>query len=76
MFSLGTRLRPETRGAQPPVAVATDENTFLAAALAAALVEYRRYVQQGSPPSSSEGETAWRTVARVERLMGQAALGR
>ncbi len=75
MFSLGTMLKAERHEAQRSVAAATDEDTFLAAALAATLVEYRRHVQQQDPPPAPKS-THWRTVARVEGLMGSAPFGR
>ncbi len=75
MFSLGTVLdRTETLESRRPVAM--DENALLAAALAATLVEYRRYVQQRSAPDRPEVGAHWRTVARVERLAGPAPFGR
>lgn len=45
------------------------EDPFLVAALAAALVEYRRNVQQGKGPGISEGSISnWRIVTRVTQL--------
>ena len=70
MFSLGIKSRSDTL--EPPSPAAADENTFLAAALAATLVEYRRHVQRQNPPAVPES-THWQTVARVERLMGAAS---
>jgi hypothetical protein len=45
------------------------EDPFLVAALAAALVEYRRNVQQGKGQGISEsGISNWRIVTRVTQL--------
>ena len=48
---------------------AQDEDPFLVAALAAALVEYRRNVQQGKGQGISQsGVSNWRIVTRVTQL--------
>jgi hypothetical protein len=70
MFSLETILKSDTVEAQPQVAM--DEEALLAAALTAALVEYRRYVQQRNAQASPGVGTNWRTMACVERLARQA----
>jgi hypothetical protein len=55
---------------QPSIGVKDD--VLLAAALAAALVEYRTFVQQRNGKGGlADGETNWRIVACWERLQGQ-----
>lgn len=57
-------------GGQP--GTETEHGAYLAAALAAALVEYRSYVQQRTGKDrSAEAGTNWRTVARWECLRGR-----
>jgi hypothetical protein len=60
----------DTIEAQPQAAM--NEEALLAAALTAALVEYRRYVQQRNAQASPGTGTNWRTVACVERLARRA----
>ena len=53
-----------------PAAVA-DEGPVLLAALAAALVEYRRHVEPANPHSTPEGVGSnWRSLARWDQLQG------
>jgi hypothetical protein len=59
--------------AAEPAQIVLEEEPLLAAALAAALLEYRHHVQQQrlrtGPRETGEN---WRLVARLERLRGQA----
>jgi hypothetical protein len=49
------------------------EETLLAAALAATLVEYRRYAGERNEHTGPNGANAnWRLMARMEQLRGQA----
>ena len=53
--------------------VALDEGQWLVAALAAAMVEYRRYVGQQRVVHGQEATACnWRTIARWEQLQGLA----
>jgi hypothetical protein len=47
---------------------AEGQESLLIAALAAALVEYRQYVQQRTEPHPLTAGTTWRTIARWEQL--------
>jgi hypothetical protein len=52
-----------------PMVVEVREDLPMAAALAAALVEYQQYKRHRTEDSSSaNGSAGWRTVARVEQL--------
>jgi hypothetical protein len=70
--SITSRVEGGIRAEQGP-AVAADQGLLLAAALAAALVEYRRYV---GPKNGHLGldsvETNWQIVSRLEQLRSQA----
>jgi hypothetical protein len=52
-----------------PMVVEVREDLPLAAALAAALLEYQQYKRHRTEDgSSANGNAGWRTVARVEQL--------
>jgi hypothetical protein len=64
-------MRSGTASAEPSL-TDPEEGPLLAAALAAALVEYRRHVEQGSDPGHAGGTgTRWRMLARWEQLGGR-----
>jgi hypothetical protein len=49
-----------------------EDGTLVVAALVAALVEYRRHVDQSSgSPGSAGSSSQWRTLARWEQLRGR-----
>jgi hypothetical protein len=51
----------------------TEQEPLLAAALAAALVEYRRYVGPGNERASADDDNAkWRIAGRLEQLRSRA----
>jgi hypothetical protein len=58
--------------AEERLAVDVEQGPLLAAALAAALVEYRRYVrQQNKHAGPDSSRTNWRIVSRLEQLRSQ-----
>jgi hypothetical protein len=65
-----TRIRYGRGVADQPLS-GHEKEAYLVAALAATLVEYRRYVKQRNGKSESEatGRT-WRMVSRLEQLQG------
>jgi len=65
-----TRIRYGTGVAEQPLSDHENE-AYLVAALAATLVEYRRYVKQRKGKSESETTGRnWRMVSRLEQLQG------
>jgi hypothetical protein len=65
-------VEPQTRTETWPGAD-VEQGPLLAAALAAALVEYRRYVGQKSGHAGPDGDrTNWQMAGRLEQLRGQA----
>jgi hypothetical protein len=68
-WDTATELRTMTDGLSW---VEPDEGALLAAALAATLVEYRRYVGQSEGHLGPAGAKAnWRMAARLEQLRGR-----
>ncbi|MFC2037816.1 hypothetical protein ACFLYD_07635 [Chloroflexota bacterium] len=71
MKKLNVSSRPRIVGERQP-RTGVEDDVLLAAALAAAMVEYRAFVQQrNGKEDSADGETNWRIVACWERLQGQ-----
>jgi hypothetical protein len=72
MTEIATMIEPRVRVEQ---LLGTDvaQGPLLAAAMAAVLVDYRRYLrQQNSQPHPDSSRTNWRMVSRLEQLRGQA----
>jgi hypothetical protein len=68
-FSVRTESKLATEEAP---GIGLDEGPLLAAAVAAALVEYRRHVKQYAGHSNLEGSGSnWRMVTRFEQLQGR-----
>jgi hypothetical protein len=70
MAELRTRIKSDAGVATRTYA--DKEDPYLVAALAATLVEYRRYVKQrnGNTKSEATGHN-WRIASRLEQLQGQ-----
>jgi hypothetical protein len=70
MRELRTRIKPDVGIMEQPV-TGEGKEAFLVAALAATLVEHRRYVKQrnGNTESGAAGQN-WRMVSRLEQLQG------
>jgi hypothetical protein len=65
-----TRIRYGAKVAEQPLSGLENE-AYLVAALAATLVEYRRYVKHRNGKSESEATGHnWRIVSRLEQLQG------
>jgi hypothetical protein len=58
---------------EEPLGTEVAQGPLLAAAMAAVLVEYQRYLGQRNWQSHSDGgRTNWQMVSRLEQLRGQA----
>jgi hypothetical protein len=70
MQEMRTRIKHNAGVTEQPLGGHENE-AFLVAALAATLVEYRRYVKQRTGKKEPEGTGRnWRMVSRLEQLQG------
>jgi hypothetical protein len=68
---IGLQVRTESKTIESqPASTQAEEGWLLAAAVAAALVEYRQQVQRQNGSTRAETGGQWRTLARWQQLAG------